>query len=52
MSIEKKQRSIVQDDLDENPILAALGAEIGDKVAVSLSDDAQAAKDAADQETQ
>lgn len=39
-------KTIAQEDLDQNPLLAALGAVVGDKVAISLSDEAQAAKDA------
>lgn len=45
-----QQKTITQDDLDANPIIASLGGAVGDKIGTALSDEAQAAKDAADAE--
>lgn len=43
-----KQKTITEQDIAENPILAQLEGTVGDKVSVALSDEKQAEKDAAD----
>jgi phage tail protein X len=42
----KKMKHVTQEEFDANPIIAQLGGEVGDKIAVSLPDDKQAEVDA------
>lgn len=45
-----QQKTITQEDMDANPIIAQLDGQVGDKIGTALSDERQAEKDAADTE--